>query len=145
MQRFPAVAEKSPAWLIMMIGVNDAKHMRLASTVPIVSALETKRNVEALQEMATAIGARAIWLVPPYHDEVALRDSPFISGAPVSWNMEDMVAMREVLLETCPDPLDLAPIFTYGDGLRMDDGVHPTLKGQQAILRDLCSFLADRA
>jgi len=147
LQRFAFVAAEQPAWVILLLGVNDAKHARLAPTVPLVSPRETRRNAGALAAMAADAGARTLWMIPPELDMELLARSPFVTGAPVSWNAADVKATRAALLETCEAPLDLAEAFAAvdaGEALRLDDGIHPSLAGQCAIVRALCARLAAR-
>jgi acyl-CoA thioesterase I len=146
-QRFPAVAAEEPAWLIVLVGMNDAKHVRLAPNAPLISDRETRRNVRTITDMATASGAQTLWLVPPEVDLMALRSSEFMAQAPVSWQAEHVAATREALLDACERPLDLQPTFAAGNqgSMRLDDGVHPSLNGQRAIALEVCRRLVSDA
>jgi lysophospholipase L1-like esterase len=60
------------------------------------------------------------------------------------WVSSDVAAISEAMLVLGGPAVDLRPVFAGGSGaqLILDDGVHPSLEGQKAILREIVAKLA---
>jgi len=127
-----------------MLGTNDVQRNGLQATKTLVSLDETALNLAELHHLAaTESQANWAWITAPPCDEELFAASPFWAQAAIIIRNDDLVAVADVLRDE-PDPVvDLVTLFGQpaAAGLLMDDGVHPTLAGQQAIVRALVERL----
>lgn len=142
--RVPQVLSLDPAFVICMGGTNDARRFG-ALPVTQVSLTETRRNLAAFADTAAKSGkTRWIWMTPPPVIESRVTGHWFWTPMATSWNAADVKAIGDAMLGFAAPVVDLRPAFTgpAGMDLILDDGVHPTLQGQQAILRALVAKIA---
>ena len=133
-----------PDWVICLLGGNDARRLGPDPAKTLVSLDETVRNLEALRALGGRVGARWVWITPPTVNEERIAAHPVFAPSGMRWRNADVVAIGDAMLGM-PDPVvDLRPVF--GRPARPElvdpDGVHPSLRGQQAIARALVEALA---
>lgn len=142
--RFAAATSLRPAWIICMMGTNDARRHGAAAPKQLVDPTETARNAAALRHIAAVeTPARWIWLTPPpvVAPDRVRRPAP-LNG--VQFRPED-VAEAAKAIRGQPDPVvDLDDVFGRppDPSLYEDDSVHPNLLGQMRIVEALVFFLA---
>lgn len=142
--RVPQVLSLNPACVISMAGTNDARRF---GSLPVTQASlsETRRNLGAFAEAAARSGnVRWVWMTPPPVIESRVTGHWFWTPMATSWNAADVQAIGDAMLASKEQVVDLRPAFAGAAGaeLILDDGVHPTLQGQAAILRTLVATLS---
>jgi len=143
--RVPGVVALEPQWIICMAGTNDARRFGGATSPTQVSLGETGRNLAAFADYASRHGkARWMWMTPPPVIESRVAGHWFWTPMATSWKAADVQAIGETMRGLGDPVVDLRPAFAGDAGaeLILDDGVHPTLQGQQAILRALVAKLS---
>jgi lysophospholipase L1-like esterase len=140
MARFVDVARLKPDWILCFCGTNDA---RLHGTHPIktlVSREETEKNLRALRNFGATQAPQAnwLWITPATVDEAAIKAHWFLGEQnQLAWRNSDLTAIADVI-KRMPDPVvDLQAVFGLppDKSCLLDDGLHPSLEGQKAILR----------
>ena len=142
--RVPQVLSLDPACVICMGGTNDARRFG-ALPLTQVSLTETRRNLAVFADTAAKSGtARWVWMTPPPVIEARVTGHWFWAPMATSWNATDVRAIGDAMLGSKERVVDLRPTFAGAAGaeLILDDGVHPTLQGQTAILRTLVATLS---
>lgn len=142
--RVPQVLSVNPACVISMAGTNDARRFG-ALPVTQVSLSETRRNLAAFADTAAKNSkARWVWMTPPPVIEARVTGHWFWTPMATTWNASDVQAIGDAMLGSKEQVVDLRPAFAGAAGadLILDDGVHPTLQGQAAILRTLVATLS---
>ena len=142
--RVPQVLSLNPACVISMGGTNDARRFGTLSVTQ-VSLAETRRNLGAFADAAAKAGnVRWVWMTPPPVIEARVVGHWFWTPMATSWNAADVQAIGDAMLGSKERVVDLRPAFAGAAGaeLILDDGVHPTLQGQAAILRTLVASLS---
>jgi lysophospholipase L1-like esterase len=140
--RMIEVVAADPAWIITMLGTNDACRFGLEPTKPAVSAEESTANLLALRHFAaTESNANWAWITPPSSNP-ALVDAA-MGPFEMSLSNDDLKPIADFLLEQ-PEPV--ADIFSrFGQPASTDlipmDGIHPSLDGQKAIVSELVRSL----
>jgi acyl-CoA thioesterase I len=145
MFRVPAVVAMNPEWIICMAGTNDARCFGVATTTTQVSLAETRRNLAAFSEYNAKNGrARWLWMTPPPVIASRVAGHWFWTPMQTQWTPADVLAIGDAMLGLGSPVVDLRPAFAgaSAEELILDDGVHPTLRGQQIILRELVAKLA---
>ena len=142
--RFLAVVPEQPDWVICLAGTNDARtHGRSPGKV-LVSPEETARNLAELRRFARArTQARWAWITPPPVIEKQIAEDWFLSVLEVMVKNEDIAAVAD-LVRGQPEPVvDLHEAFGTPPDARLflDDGLHPSLEGQKAIVKALVEGL----
>ncbi len=142
--RVPQVLSLDPACVICLAGTNDARRF---GSLPLtqVSLTETRRNLGAFADAAAKSGAvRWVWMTPPPVIESRVTGHWFWTPMATSWVAADVKAIGDAMLASGAPTVDLRPAFAGSAGaeLTLDDGVHPALQGQQAILRALVAKLS---
>jgi lysophospholipase L1-like esterase len=143
--RVPGVVALDPQWIICMAGTNDARRFGGATSPTQVSLGETSRNLAAFADYASRHGkARWMWMTPPPVIESRVDGHWFWTPMATSWNARDVKAVGDAMQSLGEPVVDLRPLFAGAAGadLILDDGVHPALEGQKAILRALVAKLA---
>lgn len=140
--RMAGAVAAQPAWIITMLGTNDACRFGLEPEKPVVSAEETIANFQAMRHFAaTESNANWAWITPPSSNP-ELVDA--VMGAfGMSLSNDDLKPIVDFLLEQ-PEPV--AGIFArFGQPASTDlipvDGIHPSLEGQKAIVWELVQAL----
>ncbi len=144
LSRILHVLEENPAWILILIGTNDALFVREPPTKAQVSLEETEKNLRALRDLCKAqSGARLAWMTPP--PGVEERQYPSPPGQPV-WRNADLAETAKLVRQVAAeDPLvDLWGAF--GNPAKpeflLPDGLHPSLAGQKAVATALVERLA---
>lgn len=144
LRSFTATLLQQPNWLIGFLGANDALRIGSPPAKTLVSVGETARNVAAIQHLvATQTNARQVWIIPPLVVPERIAANPFFPRLLLTWHNDDLVAIGDFLRRQVDPVLDLQTIFgnpTPPD-LMQPDGLHPSLAGQQAIVRALVKHL----
>ena len=144
--RFLAVVRKKPDWVLFFAGANDVRRHGLAPTKPLVSLEETELNLRVLRNFAaTQTQARWVWMTPPPVIESKITEHWYLGSQQVSWSNQDVLAVANMMRRSGDLVADVHAAF--GDpvdpALLLDDGIHPSLAGQQLILRTLVASLAE--
>jgi acyl-CoA thioesterase I len=147
LRRLVPILQTQPAWIICMLGTNDVMRNGKQATKTLVSLEETALNLAELRHLAATESATTewAWMTAPPCDEDLIASSPFWAAFEISLRSDDLVAIADVLRDE-PDPVvDLVALFGQppAAGLLGEDGVHPTLAGQQAIVRALVERLTE--
>lgn len=135
---------QKPNWLICFVGANDVQRIGFPVAKSLVSLEETARNVAAIQHLAaTQTKARQIWIIPPLVVSERIAANPFFQRLQLTWNNEDLMALGDLLRRQSGSVLDLQALFgnPTSPDLMYPDGLHPSLAGQQAIVRALVKHL----
>lgn len=138
---------QKPNWLICFVGANDVQRIGFPVAKSLVSLEETARNVAAIQHLAaTQTKARQIWIIPPFVVSERIAANPFFQRLQLTWNNEDLIALGDLLRRQSDSVLDLQALFgnPTSPDLMYPDGLHPSLAGQQAIVRALVKHLIER-
>ncbi|MBN1639981.1 MAG: SGNH/GDSL hydrolase family protein [Anaerolineae bacterium] len=143
--RFLDVVVERPDWILCLPGTNDARlHGRAPSKV-LVSAEETARNLAMLRHYgASQTEARWVWITPAWVIEAQIERHWFLSGFEMRWRNRDLSAIAACVRQQ-PDPvIDLQAVFGLPPDpeLLLDDGLHPSLAGQKAIVSTLVETMA---
>jgi lysophospholipase L1-like esterase len=147
LRRLVPILQTQPAWIVCMLGTNDVMRNGKQATKTLVSLEETALNLAELRHLAATESATTewAWVTAPPCDEDLIASSPFWAAFENSLHNDDLVAIADVLRDE-PDPVvDLITLFGQppAAGLLGEDGVHPTLAGQQAIARALVERLTE--
>lgn len=141
-KRIDLVAAQRPDWVVLMLGTNDARRHGETGQVRMVSLEESMRNIRALRKLIKKdVGAQSVIMAPaPVLEERLLSWDPFVNQQ-ISWRERDVAEFAHELIDRAPGVLDLHGAFAAGDvrALLTSDGVHPTVVGQQLIVRQFVS------
>jgi acyl-CoA thioesterase I len=142
--RLNRILESAPAWLLVLVGTNDARRHGPAER-PLVSDDEFRANLDALRRHVQArSAARLVWITPPAVIEERIESSPDLSADDVRWRNAEVEAKADIV-RAQPEPVvDLGPVFRDErlPALLMPDGLHPSLEGQLAIASAVVCALA---
>lgn len=144
--RFLGVVHHRPDWIICLAGTNDARLHGLKPIKTLISVEETARNIAALRAFGATQAPQSqwVWMTPPTVDEDAIATHWFLSGQEqLGWRNADLAAIAEVIQQRPEPVVDLQAAFGKPPkpGYLLDDGLHPALEGQKAILRALVERL----
>jgi acyl-CoA thioesterase I len=143
LRRWPAtVAAVRPAWVLCALGGNDVTRIGPEPSLTQVSRTESVTNLQRMHALYP--DARWIWLTPvPVHEERAAQYPPFRFGGS-TWRNDDILALADAMRTLDGTLVDLVSVFGVpaDPALQGDDGVHPTLDGQIAIVRAVVEKLA---
>ncbi len=147
LKRINGVVLAAPAWVLCMIGTNDAWRNLSADVKPNIAPDETLRNLQAIRSVITErTGARWLWITPAtvLPEKMSVHIFMSTSGFNLTHVNDDLIAVGD-LVRGMPDPVvDLQALF--GIPVRADlllpDGLHPALEGQKVIVRALVAKLA---
>ena len=147
LRRLVPILQTQPAWIVCMLGTNDVMRNGKQATKTLVSLKETALNLAELRHLAATESATTewAWMTAPPCDEDLIASSPFWAAFEISLRSDDLVAIADVLRDE-PDPVvDLITLFGQPPAARLlgEDGVHPALAGQQAIVRALVERLTE--
>jgi lysophospholipase L1-like esterase len=127
-----------------MLGTNDAPRLGAQATKTHVSLDETALNLTELRHLAaTETAANWAWITLPPCDEAALAASPY--AAQFHLGNDDLGAIADVVRRQPEPVIDLFALFGVPPTreLMLEDGIHPSLAGQQAIARALVERLTE--
>jgi len=142
--RFVNVVNEQPDWIICHISSNDGRRHGISPTKPLVSPEETEKNLIMLRHFAASqTKAKWIWMTPTRLIEEKIADFPLFELGQTRFYNEDSARVAEAVLKQ-PDPaVNLWDLFGQPahPELLIQDGLHPSLKGNQCILRALIQDL----
>jgi lysophospholipase L1-like esterase len=142
--RFGAVIAENPAWIICMIGTNDTTRHGKDPLDMLISAQETEKNLKLLRHYAAMqTTAKWVWITPYGVISEKMSSHWFVSTLPLVIRNEDIDAAAEAVRRQ-PDPvvdLQKALGLPVNPDYMLDDGLHPSLEGQKAIVRALVETL----
>jgi lysophospholipase L1-like esterase len=148
--RFLDVVLDEPDWIICFAGTNDARLHGQSPLKTLVSVEETVKNLRMLRHFgATQTSARWVWMTPATVIERQIANDWFLSAFELYWRNEDLAAIAAAVTGVAQDHMepviDLQAVFGLPPGrkLLLPDGLHPSLKGQKAIVMALVSTLSD--
>ena len=142
--RFDLVAAARPAWIIQLLGTNDARRhgsARLTTT----SLDETKRNLGVIRRFVeTDTHAQLIVMTPPPADQAAIeRWAPFHEQQ-ITWLAEDIDGVAALVRDSPGQVVDIHGLLSASASqLLLPDGLHPNLLGQQQIAEAVLLALPD--
>jgi lysophospholipase L1-like esterase len=159
----PGLSFQRPDWVLCMLGGNDAQRLGSTDGPTLVSLAETERNLRSLHALALrALALRAlalhalakprtaagwVWLTPTPVDEARVAAYQPFQRAGLTWANRDIDAIGQILNAQPDVTLDTRPVIarqTAADP-HLDDGLHLSLAGQQALAVALVDLLADQS
>jgi acyl-CoA thioesterase I len=142
--RFWEVVTLEPQWLVILVGTNDARRYGPSATKTLVSAEEVEKNLVLLHNLAKSrTQARLVWLTPAGILEERIAADPTSALLGVSRRQDDLDDIIDTV-HKLPEPvIDLREVFDrpVRPELLLPDGLHPSLEGQQAIVKALVEHL----
>jgi acyl-CoA thioesterase-1 len=149
LRRYVSILLTQPSWIVCMLGTNDVQRNGRQATKTLVSPDETALNLAELRHLAANESARTewAWITLPPCDEELVAASPFMAQGEISVRNDDIVAVADYVRDQPEPVVDLVDLFGIppASELMMDDGLHPSLAGQQAIVRTLVERLTETA
>jgi lysophospholipase L1-like esterase len=143
--RFLSVAQQRPDWIICLVGTNDTLTHGLKPIDNLVSLPETTKNLAMLRNFAaTQTTAQWVWMTPPLVMEEQIAAHWLLSDLQLAWSNHALRAIADVVRQQSDPVVDLQAIFgdpPPSDWL-IDDGLHPSLSGQMAMVRALVERLS---
>ncbi len=143
-RRFVGVVAEKPDWIICMIGTNDAtRHGEKALDV-VVSPKETEKNLALMRNYAaTQTSAQWVWITPYAVIPEKIANHWFLGTLQLVITNEDLGAVADAVRRQKDPILDLQKVLgsTPNPEYLLDDGLHPSLLGQKAIVRALVELL----
>jgi lysophospholipase L1-like esterase len=127
-----------PDLVLTLLGTNDARRQE---GIMLLSHRETARNLRALGGVVRRAGWRCAWFTPPPLMPERVAEDPVMQDRRISWTHADVAAKAAIVRSQPHGVIELWPAFgepVNGD-LLLTDGLHPSLRGQQAILSALLS------
>ncbi len=142
--RFLDILERDPAWIIILIGTNDAAFVREPRTKSLVSLEETDKNLRALRDLGEALSeTRLVWMTPPPAIEARVAEDS--SPSEPTWRNADLNEVANLVREVAGEDTLVDLWEAFGDPpepeLLLPDGLHPSLAGQRAIATALVERL----
>lgn len=145
LSRFNGIAAKRPDWMLCMIGANDTMRVGPDSAKPLVSLEETAKNLHEVRRIAAAHSiSNWVWITPSTFDEERVAAFSHFQMGQLSWRNEDILAVGD-LIRGMSDPIvDTQAVFGLPAQAKYMgiDGVHPTIEGHKAIVREVVESLA---
>lgn len=142
--RFDLVAREEPAYVVQLLGTNDARRHG-AARVTTTSPAETRRNLAVLRDLvAQETPAQHLVLTPPpVIEEWANSWGPFRDEG-IGWHAQDIVDVAAAVRDLHPHAVDLHALLTElgPQQLLLPDGVHPSVRGQSVIAEQVVLALA---
>jgi lysophospholipase L1-like esterase len=140
LRRIGDVVALQPAWVICMAGTNDTVSFLDYPDERLLRIEETTYNLARIRRYAAEhTAARWVWMTPVTTNEEQITRHWFLGPMRMVWANAGLAAVADVL-RAQPDPVvDLHALFGLppNPAWLLDDGLHPALEGQKAILRAL--------
>lgn len=143
--RFPELTSLEPDWILFMIGLNDARKHGSAPEKTLVSLDETGKNLSELRRVAIAqTRAELVWMTPPTLIEQKVLEFWLFNAMQTCWTNTDVGAVAQLIKQLPDKVIDVHAAFGMPPGpeLLLEDGLHPSLEGQQVIVSALVETLA---
>jgi lysophospholipase L1-like esterase len=144
----PGLSFHRPDWVLCMLGGNDAQRLGSTAGPTLVSLAETERNLRALRDLAIQrTAARWVWLTPTTVDETRVAAYQPFQRAGLTWANRDIDAIGKILNGQPDLTLDTRPVMARqaAGQFHLDDGLHLSLAGQQALAIALVDILTDQS
>jgi lysophospholipase L1-like esterase len=144
---FDLIVAANPTWILQMLGTNDARRHGLTSRVRMLSATETARNIEAIQDLVRLeTTARLIVVSSTPMNQTMIDQNTQAVPEPV-WRARDMEELADLVVRLDPAAIDLYTRVQgrHPDGFWLPDGIHPTIDGQMAIVSIIVAGLCELA
>ncbi|WP_433250171.1 SGNH/GDSL hydrolase family protein [Streptosporangium sp. CA-135522] len=141
----PGLSFHRPDWVLCMLGGNDAQRLGSAGEPTLVSLDETERNLRTLHDLAVRrTAARWAWITPTPLNEARVAAYPHFQRAGITWVNRDIEAIRKILNAQPDLTVDSHPAISgpNAEHFHLDDGLHLSLAGQQALAAALVDALA---
>lgn len=140
----PALGFHNPDWVVCQLGANDAQRIGGVGGPRLVGLSETERNLRILRSRASRT-AQWIWLTPTTVDEARIATFEPFRRIGIAWTRADIADTSTVLHDLADLTIDVEndTIPDGEDPLLLDDGVHATLAGQQAVAASFVAALAE--
>jgi acyl-CoA thioesterase-1 len=143
--RFLDVVNAQPEWIICFAGTNDARRHGLSPQSTLLGIEETGKNFRMLRHFATTQlpNTRWAWMTPATVIEELLPKHWFLGPRQVTFLNRDLAAVAEIVKRQDGPVVDLQRVFGVpaNPALLIDDGLHPSLAGQKAIVMALVETL----
>lgn len=143
--RFPLILQNNPDWIICLIGTNDSRTNGLDPNKTVVSLSETRQNLAVLHNYVVKnTKAKFVWMTPPPLIPEKIANDWWLGSFQLAWSNENITAVANAVLKQ-PDPvIDLQTIFGLppNPDLLLSDGIHPSLRGQKAIVKALITKIS---
>ena len=143
--RCSELTQLRPDWILFMIGLNDARKHGIKPDKTLVSLEETGKNLHELRRFAvTQTTAELVWMTPPAVIEQKISEYWLFKTLQTCWANDDISAVAELIRQLPDRIIDVHSVFGLppNSGLLLDDGLHPSLQGQKAIVTALVERLA---
>jgi lysophospholipase L1-like esterase len=146
--RFSDVLVLQPRWLVIMIGLNDARRHGDERAPMLLSDAQTAANLRELRRRAITAcpDVKLLWVTPAPVSPELIREDEWLRSRDVSWRRDD-VAGKARLFRTLPEPvLDLHRVFgarPHPETL-LEDGLHLSLTGQRLVTEHLLGLWASQ-
>jgi acyl-CoA thioesterase I len=134
--RFHYVSQVNPDWIICLAGTNDVRRHGRSPNQVLVSGSETAKNLQVLRQLAaTQTRSRWVWLTPPLVVEQVIDED--LVPVPARWLNQDLQAVAAIIHQQLDLVIDLQEVFgvPVDPSYLLADGLHPSLLGQQSIVR----------
>ena len=157
LKRFvPNTVLQQPDWIICCLGAADAVRFGRQPTKTLVSLDETAKNMVEMRHLAaTQTDAQWVWIIPHTVNEQLAAEWPPFQRIQFTLHNEDLIAIGNLLrghpapgIDVHPvrqaDPVvDPRPVFgrSAPPHLVLQDGIHTSLAGQQAVAKVLVETL----
>lgn len=143
--RFLDIVAMQPKWILCMAGTNDARKHGLRPTKSMVGLEETGKNLVMLRAFsANQTTAQWIWITPPTLIQEKVAAHWFLGPLQLSFSNDHVAAIADLMRQLRDPVVDLQQIFGIpaNPDYLLDDGLHPSLAGQKAIVRAVVEKLA---
>lgn len=145
--RFIQVVDLQPDWIFCFAGTNDARRHGRSANEMMVTPAESERNLKALRNYgATQTSARWIWMTPASVIEEQYAAFTLAQPLQIMYRNEDLAPVVDAIREMADDPvIDLNSLFGVPPPIEylQIDGLHPSLEGQKAIVKEVVRVLTD--
>lgn len=144
----PGLSFHRPDWVLCMLGGNDAQRLGSVDGPTLVSLPETERNLRVLCDLVTrSVAERWAWITPTPVDETRVAAYQPFRRAGVTWANRDLDAIRRILTARPDLTVDGYAVIARQAGERshLEDGLHLSLAGQQAITAAVVDTLMGRS
>jgi acyl-CoA thioesterase I len=143
----PVVSFHRPDWVLCMLGANDAQRVGSADGPTLVSLAETERNLRAVRDLLTRrLPARWVWVTPTRVEETLVAAYQPFQRAGITWANRDLDAVAQIMIKQDDLTLDTRHLIARQstEPFHLDDGVHLSLAGQQAVTAALVGTLTEQ-
>jgi lysophospholipase L1-like esterase len=144
--RVGEVIARQPDWLLVFLGVNDARTQGPRPTKTLVEPSETARNLaELAHRVSSETNARCLWITPAGVEEARVASHWGLSRFGVRFRNEDVARVAGAVRALGGPTVDLVSLGAPpASELLMDDGLHFTIEGQKRIALEVLRGWSDQ-